>query len=92
MSLCLGTHATHSRAKIWFVSKTLWFTSFGDLDGVFAIFYIKNKWDKYPRLKKVALQEYMKLISRYEVILNWKCNIASKISDIKSIELMVELL
>lgn len=75
------------------MSGTPWSTSSRDLDGVFAVLYIKNKWDKRPRLKKAEPhQEYMKLISKYEAILNRKSDISSKISNIEPVELMVDLL
>ncbi len=92
MSLCLVAYAAHSEAKIWFVSGTLWSTSPRDLDGVFAVFYVKNEWDKRPRLMKAEPQEYMKLISSYEAILKRKSDAASKISNIEPVESMAELL
>ncbi len=58
----------------------------------FAVFYVKDKWDKHLRLKKAEPQKYMKLISRYEAILNRKSNASSKISDIEPVELIVALL
>ncbi len=84
--------AAHSETKIWFVSGTTWSTSPRDLDGVFAVFYVKDEWDKRPRLKKAEPQEYMKLISRYEVILNRKSNATNKINDMEPIELIAKLL
>lgn len=72
--------------------RTLWSIFSWNLDRVFAIFYIKNKWDKRPNQKKVKSQEYMKLICRYEVILNRKSDIAGKINNMELVELMVELL
>ncbi len=90
--MCLGAYAAHSKAKIWFVSGTLWSTSPQDLDEVFAVFYVKDKWDKHSRLKKAETQKYMKLISRYEAILNRKSNAASKISDMEPVESIAELL
>lgn len=74
------------------MSGTPWFTSAQDLDRIFGVFYIKNKWDKCLRLKNAEPQEYIKLNSRYEAIPNRKSNAASKISDIEPVELMVELL
>lgn len=92
MSLCLGTRAAHSKAKIYFVSRTPWSTSPQDLDEVFAVFHVKNHWDKCPRLKKAEPQGYMKLISWYEAILNRKSDAVNKISDMEPVESMVEIL
>lgn len=75
MCLCLRAYTTHSEAKIWFVSGTWWSTSPQDLDEIFVVLYIKNKWDKHPRLKKIKSQEYIKLISEYKAILNRKSNV-----------------
>ncbi len=91
MSLCLGTCAALSEAKIWFVSGTPWSTSPRNLDRVFEVFYVKDEWDKHLRLKKAEPQEYMKLISRYKAILNRKSDADSKISDMKQMESMMEL-
>lgn len=92
MSLCLGAHSAHSKGKISFVNRSPWFISPRDLDGVFAVFYVKNKRDKRPRRKKAEADEYLKLISWYEAILNRKSNAASKISNMKRIELIAKLL
>ena len=73
------------------MNETPWSTSLQDLDGVFAVFYVKNRYDKRLRLKKAEPQEYMKLITRYEAILNRKSNAASKISDMKPVELIAKL-
>lgn len=72
------------------MNKTPWFIFSQDLDRVYAVFYVKNKWDKYSKLKKAKSQKYIKLISRYEAILNRKIDIISKISNIEPIELMME--
>lgn len=74
-----------------FMNEILSFTSFSDFDGVFAVNYINNKWDKCPKSKKTEQQEYMKLISRYEAIPNRKRSAASKISNIETVESMTEL-
>lgn len=58
----------------------------------FAILYIQDKWNKCLRLKNTEPQEYIKLINRYEMILNRKSNAASKISNIELVELTAELL
>ncbi len=92
MSLCWGARAAYSEAKIWFVSGTPWSTSPRDLDRVFAVFYVKNEWDKRPRLRKAEPQEYIKLISRYEAILNKKSDAVSKISNMEPVKSMAELL
>lgn len=84
--LCLSACVTHSEAKI-LLSETPGSTSPWDLDGVFAIFYVKNEWNKRPRLKKAKPREYIKLISRYEAILNGKSNATSKISNMELVEL-----
>lgn len=92
ISLCLGACAAHCKAKIWFMSRSLWSPSLQNLDGVFAVFYIRDKWDKCSRLKKTELQEYLKLITRYEVILNRKSDAARKISNIEPVESIAKLL
>lgn len=92
MSLCLGACAAHSEAKIWFVSGTPWSTSPWDLNGVLAVFYVNDKWNKRLRLKKTEPQKYMKLISQYEAILNKKSNATSNISNIEPVEFMAVLL
>lgn len=92
MSLCLGACTTYFKAKIWFISETPWSKSPRDLDGGFVVLYIKNKWDKRPKLKKAESQKYMKLISRYKTILNRKSDATSKISDIEPIESIAKLL
>lgn len=92
MFLYFGAYVAHFKAKIWFIRRIPWFTFFEDLDSIFIVFYVKNKWDKCLKLKKVKSQKYIKLISRYETILNWKSNTVSKISNIKLVELMAELI
>lgn len=92
MSLYLNVCTTYSKAKIWFVSETLQFIFPKDLNEVFAIFYVKNKWDKRPRQKKAKPQEYIKLISKYKAILNRKSESTSKISSLEPVEQMAELL
>lgn len=92
MFLCLSACATHFEVRIGFVSETLWSTSLRDLDVGFADLYIKNEWDKRPRLKMAEPQEYMKLISRYIVILNRKSDATSKISNMEPVESIAELL
>lgn len=54
--------------------------------------YVKNKWDKRPRLNKAEPQEYTKLISGYEAILNKKSDATNKISNMKRVQLIAELL
>lgn len=41
---------------------------------------------------KIKLQEYIKLICRYKVILNKKSNIANKTRNIKQVKLIIKLL
>lgn len=43
MSLSWSICIAHSKAKIWFVSETLWSVFLWGLDRVFAVFYVKNK-------------------------------------------------
>lgn len=57
-----------------------------------AVLYVKEKWDKYPRLKKKESQEYIKFISRYETILNRRSNTASKISNLESVGSIIDIL
>lgn len=54
--------------------------------------YIRKEWNKRPRLRKIELQEYTKLINKYIAILNKKSNTTSKISNIEPVESMTELL
>lgn len=58
----------------------------------FAVFYVKNKWDKRPRLKNAKSQKYIKLITKYKAILNKKSDATSKISNIELVESIAELL
>lgn len=70
----------------------MWSTLSQNLDRVFAVFYIKDKLDKYLKLKNIKLQEYIKLINRYKGILNKKTNIINKLNNMKLIKLLLELL
>lgn len=92
MCLYLGACVAHSKAKIWFVSEILWFISLWDFDRVFTVFYVKDEQNKRLKLKKTKSQEYMMFISRYKAILNKKSNAASKISNIKPVEVIAKLL
>lgn len=92
MSLYLGARTAYSKAKIWLVSRTAWSTSFQDLNWVFTILYIKDKWDKHSKPKKTKPQKYIKLISKYKGILNRKIDAASKKINIDIVQLMAELL
>ena len=92
MSLYLHACTAHANTKIWFVSGTPWSTSPRDLDGVFAILYVKEAWSKHARLRKIDLQKYNKLITQYKAVLNRKTNVATKIRDQEPVELMAELL
>ena len=88
----MSAHVAHFETKIWLVNETLLSISLQDLNDDFAVLYIINKWNNSPRQKKVEPQEYIKPMYSYKAILNKKSNAASKISNIKSVELMAELL
>lgn len=92
MFLCLQARTTHADAKIWFISETPWSTSPQDLDGVFLVFYVKETWNMYARLRKADSQEYNKLITRYKAVLNRRTDFVGKMSDQKPGESMAELL
>lgn len=59
---------------------------------MFAVFYVKKKWDKHAKLKKADPQEYNKLITWYKAVLNNKTNATGMTKNYKPIEFMVELL
>lgn len=92
MSLCLQARTAHADAKIWFISGTPWSTSPRDLDGVFSVLYVKETWDMHARLRKADPQEYNKLITRYEAVLNRRTDVVGKMSDQEPVESMAELL
>ena len=92
MSLCLRACITHANAQIWFISGTPWSTSSRDLDGLFSVFYVKETWDMHAPLKKADSQEYNKLITWYEAVLNRKTDVIGKMSNQEPVKTMAELL
>ena len=92
MFLYLYTYTTHADIKIWFISGTPWFTSPRDLNGVFSVLYIKETWDMHTWLRKADPQEYNKLITRYEAVLNQRTDVVGKMSNQEPVESMAELL
>lgn len=92
MAKCLGARRAHAEARVWFVSKTSWSTSPRDLDGVFAVLYVKNIWNNHARLKKAEPGANAMLISQYEAVLNRSNKVANKLTDQEPVEAMAELL
>lgn len=58
-------------------------------DRLFVVFYIKTSKINAQDYRR---QNYIKLIRIYKAILNRKKNTASKISNIQSVQLIVDLL
>ncbi len=91
MDICWNARNKNKECQVWFVLGTPWAKSLHNLQGVFEVLSSLS-WEHHPALKVAMGEQYGRLISGYEVLLNRIEFIPSQLNNNSPIRTMAEIL
>ncbi len=91
MDICRNARNKNKECQVWFVLRTPWAKSPRDLQGMLDVLSGPS-WEHHPALKAAMGEQYGRLISGYEALLNKTEFIPSWSIDNNLIRTMAEIL
>lgn len=91
MDICRNARTKNDGYQVWFVSGTPWAKFPRDLQGVFEVLSGPD-WEHHPSLRAAIGEQYGKLISSYEALLNRTEAIPHQLTESNPIRTMAEIL
>ena len=91
MDVCRNARTKNNGCQVWFVSGTPWAKSPRDLQGVLEVLSGPS-WEHHPCLKAATGEQYRRLISGYEALLNRTEAIPLLLTKNNPISTMAEIL
>ena len=91
MDVCRNARTKNNGCQVWFVSGTPWAKSPRDLQGVLEVLSGPS-WEHHPCLKAATGEQYRRLISSYEALLNRTEAIPLLLTKNNPISTMAEIL
>lgn len=91
MDICRSARTKNNSCKVWFVSGTPWAKSPRDLQGVLEVLSGPS-WQYHPSLQAAMGDQFGRLISGYEALLNKTDALPHRMNDSDPIHTMADIL